>query len=300
MRGDLAYRHVLAGCLAGLDEVEVILQEARVEDGHNAVLAAYLADVVHILQGERLAADEVRAGLYAQEGDVLRARLGDEAAQLVEVDVALEGVVARGLYALVAEQLGHGAAEAGDVRLGRGEVEVHRHHVAGLHEGDGEDVLAGAALVGGEEEVRAEELVHLGLQPVEGRAAGVAVVADEHRGGLAVAHAVDAGVGQHVEEDVLVLEQEGVVARLGDGLGAALHGLEVQLLHHAHLVQLEGDVHTGEEFDVRHCFRLLSDIDGAVWRRLHRVLRKKKTPFLPNRGRAPNPVLPPQFTATSR
>ena len=136
-------------------------------------------------------------------------------------------------------------------------VVVKWHHVAGLDEGHGDDVLAGAALVRREQELRAEYLVHLVLQPRERGAAGVAVVADEHRGGLAVAHRVHAGVGEHVEEDVLVLEQEGVVPRLGDGRGAALDGLEIELLHHAHLVQLEGDVHSGEEFDVGHFFALL-------------------------------------------
>ena len=221
------------------------------------MLAADLAGLAHVLQAQRLAADEVRARLHAQEGDVLRADLGDEPTQLVEVEVALEGAVARRGEALLGHQLLHAAAQACDVRLGRCEVEVHRHHVAGLHKGHGDDVLAGAALVRREQELRAEYLVHLVLQPREGRAAGVAVVADEHRGGLAVAHRVHAGVGEHVEEDVLVLEQEGVVPRLGDGRGAALDGLEIELLHHAHLVQLEGDVHSGEEFDVGHFFALL-------------------------------------------
>ena len=165
------------------------------------------------------------AGLDTEEGYVLHAGVGDEFPELAEVYVALEGVVARGLYALVLDELGHAGAEAGDMRLGRGEVEVHRHHVAGLHKGDGQDVLAGAALVGGEEEVGAKELVHLRLEPVEAGAAGVAVVAYQHGGGLAVAHAVYAGIGEHVEEDVLVLEQEGVVPSLRDGLEAALDAL---------------------------------------------------------------------------
>ena len=183
---------------------------------------------------------------------MLRADLCDELFELVKVEVALEGAVARRGEALVYDQLLHPAAETGDVRLRRGEVEVHRHHVAGLYEGHGEDVLAGAALVGGQQELRAEYLMHLVLEPCEGRAARVAVVADEHCSGLLIAHGVNTGVGKHVKEDVLVFEQEGVVARLGYGLGATLHRLEVQLLHHAYLVQLEGDVVSGKELDVGH------------------------------------------------
>src|SRR5699024_5909574 len=129
------------------------------------------------------------------------------------------------------------------------------------------DVLAGAALVRGEEELCAEYLVYLVLQPREGRAARVTVVTYEHGGSLAVAHRVDAGIRQHVKENILVLEQEGVVARLCYGLGAAFNGMEVQLLHHAHLVQLEGDVHTGEEFDVGHFLLSFSFIAPALWRR---------------------------------
>src|SRR5699024_1148913 len=113
-------------------------------------------------------------------------------------------------------------------RLRSREVEVHRHDVAGFHEGHGQDVLAGAALVRGEEKLRAEYLVYLVLQPREGRAARVTVVTYEHGGSLAVAHRVDAGIRQHVKENILVLEQEGVVARLCYGLGAAFNGLEVQ------------------------------------------------------------------------
>ena len=135
-----------------------------------------------------------------------------------------------------------------------------------------------------EQELRAEYLMHLVLEPRERRAAGVAVVADEHGGRLAVAHRVDAGICEHVEEDVLILQQEGVVARLGDGRGAALDGLQVQLLHHAHLVQLEGDVHAGVEFDVGHFLLSLSHIAPALWRR-RTPEEEKKIHALPPRQR---------------
>ena len=55
--GDLADGHVLAGRLARLYEVEVILQQAGVQHGHDAVLPADPAGLAHVLQAQGLAAD---------------------------------------------------------------------------------------------------------------------------------------------------------------------------------------------------------------------------------------------------
>ena len=88
----------------------------------------------HVLERYGLTTDEVGSCLYAYEGDVLGTLLLDGGAQLLEVEVALEGVVGLGLEALLSHELLYGTAHAGDVGLGGGEVEVHECCLAGLHQ----------------------------------------------------------------------------------------------------------------------------------------------------------------------
>jgi len=97
-----------------------------------------------------------------------------------------------------------------------------------------------------------EELLNLLLELGEGRRAGVAVVGLHHRGELLVAHRVDAAVGQHVEVDVAVLEQKGVVASLAQRRESTLDGHQVELLDDPHLVHLQRHGLPGEETDSGH------------------------------------------------
>lgn len=77
----------------------------------------------------------------------------------------------------------------------------------------------------------------------------VAVIRLHHRGQLLVAHRVHAAVGQHVDEDVAVLQQERVVARLVERFQPALDGHQI-CLDNAHLVTSASA--SGEEIDFRH------------------------------------------------
>jgi len=113
-----------------------------------------------------------------------------------------------------------------------------------------------------QEEVEAEDLAQLLVETRVGGAAGVAVVGDQHGRLLPVAHGVDAAVGEHVEEDVFVLEQEGVVARLVHRLMPVLDRPQVQLLHDAHLVHLQGDPLTAEHPYLRHP---KASVSGGSW-----------------------------------
>lgn len=141
---------------------------------------------------------------------------------------------------------------AGDVGLGGGKVEIHGHHVPGLHKGRGKNILTGPALVGGKEVLHAEDLPQLGLQPVEGLASRIAVVGLHHGGELVVAHGVDAAVGEHVHKHVPVLKQEGVVARFGDMPQPLLHRRKIEFLYNTHLVHLQRDLFPPEERDLCH------------------------------------------------
>lgn len=113
-------------------------------------------------------------------------------------------------------------------------------------------MLGGTALVGGQEVVHAEEVDELGVQARVGRRPGVRVVGDQHGSLLLVAHRVDTRVGEHVQEHVGVLQQEGVVARRLDGCATLLDGEQVQLLDDPHLVHLEGKLLASEECHRRH------------------------------------------------
>ena len=88
------------------------------------------------------------------------------------------------------------------MRLGGGEVVIHRHDVAGLYEGLGQQVLGGAALMAGQQVLVAEDLLHRIRQLVEALRPGVGVVGLHHGRQLIVRHGVGAAVGQHVQKDV--------------------------------------------------------------------------------------------------
>ena len=66
---------------------------------------ADVADLPQVFQRMRLSADQVGAGLDADEGDVFRAVLGDDRLQLGDVHVALERIFAGDLQALVDDDL---------------------------------------------------------------------------------------------------------------------------------------------------------------------------------------------------
>ena len=96
--------------------------------------------------------------------------------------------------------------------------------------------------MGGQDVVRAEDFLHGGLHTVEGLGAGVGVVGDGHGRHLAVGHAVHAGIGDHIQVDVPVLEQERVVSGLLDAFEALFNGEEGEFLDDTHLVHLERDL----------------------------------------------------------
>ena len=178
------------------------------------MLFADVGGGLHVGVGNGLTADQVGAGLQADIGHVLRRLLPDAGLQSLQIDVALEGQVALTDQALPLHQLLHAAAQTGDVGLGGGEMVVHDNAVAGLDEAGGQDVLAGAALVGGQAVVDTEQLRQLLLHAEEGLAARIGVVRPQHGGLHVVAHGVDAGVRQHIQENIPVVELEGIEAGL--------------------------------------------------------------------------------------
>ncbi len=236
---DFLRLHELATSLAGLHEIYVVLQEGCVEHRLHSHLMTNVGHGKHILQRYGLTADEVGSRLHANESHSVGTYLLDALTQVLEVEVTLEGVVALGQESLGIHEFLHRTAQSCDMSLGGGEVEVHQCHHTGLHESLSEDVLAGTSLVGWQHVLCTEHLFHRSLHTIEGLGACIGIVSLHHGTKLQVAHGVDTRVGQHIHIDVLVLEQEGVVACLLNLLESVLHWQKRELLYHSYLVHFE-------------------------------------------------------------
>ena len=134
--------------------------------------------------------------------------------QRVQVHVALEGVDQPRLAALGDHQVARLGAGVLDVGTRGVEVGVVGHHVARPGDGAEQDVLGGAALVRGDHVLEAGDVLHRGLEPVERSRARIRLVAGDHARPLARRHGAGAAVGQQVDQHVLGLEQERIVAGL--------------------------------------------------------------------------------------
>ena len=145
------------------------------------------------------------------------------------------------LQTLLLHQLLHAAAQTGDVGLGGGEVVVHDDAVSRLDKPGGQNILTGAALMGGQAVLDAEQLLQFCLHFVEGLRSGVGVVGHQHGGLLPVRHGVDAGIRQHIQKDILVVQLEGIEPGVLYLLQPLFRRQQVQLLDNFHLVHLHGD-----------------------------------------------------------
>ena len=154
---DLADGLVFIGFLTGFDEMQVILQQARVEDRAHAVLFAEPGNGEHVGKGDGLAADQVRAGFDADKGD-LPAMLPEDTLELLEIEIALEQLLALLIEALLLQADHVISAAVFDFSDGGSELEVHRNDGAGirLHISEREHVFAGPALVNGKEIILVE------------------------------------------------------------------------------------------------------------------------------------------------
>ncbi len=228
------------------------MEQGGIQNQANAVLPANRRDFAHVLQGERLTANQVGARFNAHEGDVVNADFLNECLQARDVEVALKGAVVDWLESLLNDQLLDAPAQAGDVRFRGGEVEVHGHHVAGLNECRSEDIFCSAPLVDGEEVVKAENFANLGGHAVVGFRTGVGVIGAQHGRLLEVAHGVHARIGEHIHEDVAILKKEGVIPRFVHLACTLLHGREKKLLDNAHLVHLKRKRFATVERNVSH------------------------------------------------
>ena len=216
------------------------------------MLFAESRDFAHVLERKWLTADEVRSRFDADKRNACGRYFFNQRFEARNVEIAFERAIVDRLQAFRNDEFFDAPAEARDVRFRRREVEVHRNDVAGLNKCRGENVFRRASLVDGQEVIHAENFGNLRRHAVVGFGAGVGVVGTEHRGLLQVAHGVDAGVGEHVHEDIAILQKEGVVAGFVHACDAFLHGREVQFLNDADFVHFERNFFSAEELYISH------------------------------------------------
>ncbi len=157
---------------------------------------------------------------------------GDQGLQRGDIHVAFE--IEAGLRVAGFGQGEIHGARAGEFHVGAGGVEVgiRGDDVAGLaHDGE-EDAFGGASLVGGDHVTEAGELVSDALQAEEAFAAGVAFVAAHDGGPLRIGHGAGAGVGEQIDQNISGVDEEEIVAGLGEK-ALAFRGSGVMQRFHA-------------------------------------------------------------------
>jgi hypothetical protein len=137
---------------------------------------------------------------------------GDDGSQLGEVDVAFERVFAARVVCFVDDDVVEGGAVEFLVGAGTGKVHVAGDVGARADEAAGEDVLAAAALMDGDDVFVAVVGADGLFEDVEAAGAGVGFVATHQGRPLPVGHRVGAGVGEQVDVDVFGPEQAGIPA----------------------------------------------------------------------------------------
>jgi hypothetical protein len=106
----------------------------------------------------------------------------------------------------------------------RVEERVADHALPRLHDEVEQEVLGGAALVGGDDLLEAGDGAHRRPKAVEALGARVALVAAHHRRPLGRAHRAGARVGEQIDQDVARVEAEQVEARVVEGRRRVLRG----------------------------------------------------------------------------
>ena len=216
-------RSVRVARLALLDEPGVLGEAARVEEERQAVSVADRAHGAQVARGHRLAAARVVGDGDEHDRDVLGAALADEGVQRGDVHVALEGVDGRRVAALgddrstasapVNSTLARVVSKC--VLLGTTlpgpPMTLNRIFSAARPWWVGMTCLNGKSSW-----TRLEE-------PEPRRRAGIALVAALDAGPLLGRHGARARVGQQVDEDVVGVEVEQVVAGRLEAPLALLH-----------------------------------------------------------------------------
>jgi hypothetical protein len=202
-----------------VDEPGVLGEAAAVEEERHAIPIAHRSDRPQVAQRDGLAAARVVRDRDEDDRDVHRP-LGEEPVERVDVHVALERVDRRRLATLGDDEVDGLGAGRLDVRSRRVEVGVVRDDLARAADDAEQDLLGSPALVGRDDVLEREERLDALEERVPARTARVALVAVLDGRPLVAAHRAGPGVREEVDEDVLRVHVEQVVAGCLDGLGA--------------------------------------------------------------------------------
>ncbi len=77
-----------------------------------------------------------------------------------------------------------------------------------------EEMLRSAPLMGGDDVLEVHQILHGRFEPVEARRAGIALIAGHHRAPLRRAHGRRATIGQQIDQHVIRMQLEQIVARI--------------------------------------------------------------------------------------
>ncbi len=146
----------------------------------------------------------------------------DDRLQLVEIDVAFEGMVRVGIVGVIDDDVDEVATRVLLVELRRGEVHVPGDDISVRDQDLAQDVLGAATLVGGDQLFVAVHLVHGVDEVVEAPGARIRLIAEHQTGPLVIGHRRRARVGEQIDVHVVGLQQERVVSGLPDRLVAFL------------------------------------------------------------------------------
>ncbi len=184
-----------------------------------------VADLAHAAQvghRDRLTAARVVGHGHEDGWHVRGAALADEAIQRVEVHVALEGMDGRRLTALRDDQVDSLGAGEFDIRPRRVEVRVAGDRLARSADDAEEDLLRRPALVRRDDMAEREQVLDRVQEPEPRWRAGIALVAALDARPLVAAHGARAGIGEQVDEHIVGVDVEQVVARRLERRGALL------------------------------------------------------------------------------
>ena len=183
------------------------------------------------------------------------------------VHVALEGMLQAGLAALGDDEIDRLGADELHVGAGGVEVRVVGDDIAFLAHHAEENALGGAALVGRDDVLVAEDILNGSAELLEAAAAGITLVAFHHGGPLVGGHGASAGIGEQVDEDIVGGQKKEVVVRGAEQLLALRAGRPVNGLDALDAKGFDdGAGHVGFSF-LPHTFRWGMSVTWITWRR---------------------------------
>ena len=194
--GDLTRGLVRIARLALLDEERVLRVAGGIDHDREVMTFRDLGGRLHVGHRHRLAPDGVVRDRHDDASNVLRAVLGDDALQHVDVHVALERSLTARVEALRADAVDRPPACEPDMGACGVEEGVGDHEHAGpVHEYREEHLLSGATLVYRLDVLVAEDVARSIDELVVAAPTRVGLVAAQHGSPLVVAHRARPAVG---------------------------------------------------------------------------------------------------------